>query len=62
MALFGVKVILFITGVVKTNFLENDRLPENSLYEPAKATIEEILPRASPQNYEASVDEQTKAV
>jgi short-subunit dehydrogenase len=43
---FGVKVILVISGVVKTNFFNDETgqtLPENSLYLPAKATIKEIL-------------------
>jgi short-subunit dehydrogenase len=46
MAPFGVKVILVISGVVKTNFFNDETgrtLPENSLYLSAKATIKEIL-------------------
>ncbi|KAB8297997.1 hypothetical protein EYC80_001770 [Monilinia laxa] len=40
---FGVKVILVITGVVKTKFFENQpsvKLPENSLYAPARDIVE----------------------
>ncbi|RAL63921.1 hypothetical protein DID88_003109 [Monilinia fructigena] len=40
---FGVKVILVITGVVKTRFFENQpsvKLPENSLYAPARDIVE----------------------
>ncbi|KAI9649590.1 hypothetical protein NHQ30_002171 [Ciborinia camelliae] len=40
---FGVKAILVITGVVKTKFFDNQpsvKLPENSLYAPARDIVE----------------------
>ena len=65
MAPFGVKVILILSGVVKTNFFTNEKgqtLPENSLYLPAKATIEGVLSGTSLVKYQADRGEYAKAV
>lgn len=55
MAPFGVKVILVITGVVKTNFFQHkkEKLPEGSRYEVAKETVEGIMSGESFEKYEA---------
>jgi len=65
LAPFGVRVVLVITGAIKTHFFDNlhkPELPTQSIYNPSKATVEEGMTGRTTATYASDVNDYAEHV